>query len=98
MSLMPRSHTPDGWMVALSTYNIAEAQVVSGRLESEGIKSWIHQESVGKSMGIQIGPLGEIRVLVHPDDYDRAIAILDSDPEYPQLEDSDYQSPDDTVE
>ncbi|MDL1900953.1 DUF2007 domain-containing protein [Anaerolineae bacterium CFX9] len=98
MSLIPPSHTPEGWMVVLVTYNPLEAHVVSGRLQSEGIQTWIYQESVGRSIGIQIGPLGEVKVLVHPDEYDRALTILNSDPDLPLLEDSDFQDPEDSLE
>jgi len=68
-------------MVVYNTYNLPEAHIVAGRLDYEGVKSWVYQESLGSSMGIHIGPLGEVMVLVVPDDYDRAIAILEVDAE-----------------
>lgn len=79
MSLIPRSHHPDGWAVVHVSYSMPEAHIVVGRLETEGIRSWIYQEAVGSAIGITIGPLGEVKVLVAPEDYERARAILDED-------------------
>lgn len=76
MSLIPRGHHPDGWMVAFNTYNEPEAYIVAGRLESEDIHSWLYREPLGSAMGISFGPLGEVRVLVAPEDYQRALDVL----------------------
>lgn len=63
-------------MVVYITYYIHEAQIVAGRLEAEGIPALIHQEPGASAMGIHIGRLGEIKLLVRPDDYEAALAIL----------------------
>ena len=63
-------------MVVYITYNIYEAQIVGGRLEAEGIPNLIYQEAGASAMGIHIGRLGEVRVLVRPEDYDAAQALL----------------------
>lgn len=65
------------WMVVHVTYDFHEAHIVAGRLQSEGIAAMVHQQAGASAMGIHIGRLGEIRVLVHPQDYDLAISILD---------------------
>ncbi len=83
MDLIPRSHHPDGWMAVYRTYDAADAHIVAGRLEHEGIPSWIYQDSLGKTIGLRIGPLGEVFVLVRPELYEEAKAILE------QLYDSD---------
>ena len=64
------------WMVVYTTFNIHEAQIVAGRLESEGIPALVHQQAGASAMGIHIGRLGEISVLVHPDNHEWALTIL----------------------
>lgn len=64
------------WMIAYTTYNVHEAQIVAGRLESEGIPAMVHQQAGANAMGIHIGRLGEVYVLVHPDHYEWALSIL----------------------
>lgn len=76
MDLIPRSHHPDGWMSVYSTYDTAEAHIVAGRLQHEGIASWVYQDTLGKTIGLRVGPLGEVLVLVRPEDYDDAKNIL----------------------
>ncbi len=63
-------------MVAYVTYNFHEAHIIAGRLQSEDIAAMVHQQAGANAMGIHIGRLGEIRVLVHPKDYDLALNIL----------------------
>jgi hypothetical protein len=62
------------WMVVYVAGSEPEAYVVAGRLESEGIPAFVHQEPVGRAYGLTVGPLGEVKVLVHSDDYDQATA------------------------
>ncbi len=69
----------NAWMVVYVASSEPEAYVVAGRLQTEGIETYIHQESIGRSMGFSIGPLGEVKVSVRPNDYDRALTILDDD-------------------
>jgi hypothetical protein len=63
-------------MVVYITYNFLEAQIVAGRLESEGVQALVYQEPGANAIGIRIGRMGEVKVLVRPDDYDTAEAIL----------------------
>lgn len=76
------------WMVVHVTYNLADAHIVAGRLETEGITTFIHREPGANALGIHIGRLGEIKVLVRPADFHLAEAIL-----YPDEPDA---LPDDT--
>ena len=75
------------WMVVWVTYGPHEAQIVAGRLRSEGIQSLVHQQAGASAMGIHIGQLGEVRVLVHPADYEVALEILAPEPGKPLPED-----------
>lgn len=71
--------TNSGWMVVYIAGSQPEAHVIRGRLEADGVPSWIMQEPVGSALGLTVGSLGEVRVLVHPRDYDRALAVLDDE-------------------
>ncbi len=64
------------WMVAWATNAPEEAQIVAGKLRAEGIQALLHRQAGASAMGIHIGQLGEVRVLVHPSDYEFALAIL----------------------
>ncbi|MCY3946637.1 MAG: DUF2007 domain-containing protein [Anaerolineaceae bacterium] len=64
------------WMVAWVTNAPQEAQIVAGKLQFEGIQTLLHRQAGASAMGIHIGQLGEVRVLVHPSDYEFALAIL----------------------
>ncbi len=66
-------------MVVYITYNLAEAQVIAGRLEADGIPTMVHQAAGGRAFGITVGILGEVRVLVRPQDYRQAMVILIDD-------------------
>lgn len=90
----------NGWMVVYVAYSEPEAYVIVGRLESEGVEAFVHQEPVGRAYGFSVGPLGEVKVLVRAEDYDRALAILDEDVEdyddsLPDPDDNSLSSPDD---
>ncbi|MCC6615009.1 MAG: DUF2007 domain-containing protein [Anaerolineae bacterium] len=69
---------PPRWVVILSTQNLIEAEIVAGRLKSEGIEAWVHQDPGARAYGITVGAWGEVRVLVDEHDYDAARRILDT--------------------
>ncbi len=59
--------------------NQMEAQVVKGRLESEGIPAIIRGEALGAIYGLTVGTLAETSVLVPAALVDKAEAILYGD-------------------
>ena len=67
------------WRIIFETYNSAEAQVIVGRLDASGIPALVYQEAGGRALGITVGRLGEVKVLVRPADFERAVAILEPD-------------------
>ena len=79
-----KSKSPQ-WAVVFSAHSLAEAHIVMGRLQANGIRAILQQEAVASAIGITIGSLGEIRVLVSPADYARAAALL-ADDDAPPLE------------
>ncbi len=56
--------------------NEMEAQVVRGRLESEGIPVLLRREAIGPVFGFSVGALAEVRVLVPALLAERAREIL----------------------
>lgn len=75
------------YMIVYVTHSPPAAHVVAGRLEHEGIKTMIYKEAGSSAFGVNIGKWGEIKVLVHPDDYELALYILENPPELPGGED-----------
>jgi hypothetical protein len=69
------------WMIAYLADNEADAHIVAGRLQSEGIESWVYHETFSRVTGIGVGAMAAPKVLVRPADYERAQAILNNDPE-----------------
>lgn len=55
------------------------AQVVKGRLETEGIPVLLRYEAVGQILGLTIDGLGSVDVLVPEEHADRAMHLLSED-------------------
>ena len=51
-------------LVAVYTARQMEAQIIKGRLESEGIPALLSYESAGLVYGLTVNGLGEVRILV----------------------------------
>ncbi|MBC8098752.1 MAG: DUF2007 domain-containing protein [Armatimonadetes bacterium] len=64
------------WLTVYTAQHISEAQIVAGRLQSEGIPAMVHYPVGGSAMGIY---LGAVRVLVRPEHFDLAEAVLSPD-------------------
>ncbi len=78
MSLRKRGKSNDGpqWVAVYITHNLPEAHIVFGKLRAHEIPAMIHQEAGATALGITLGNLGEVKVLVAPDDHDAAAALL----------------------
>jgi hypothetical protein len=72
----PGGDQPVRWVAVGLNLNPAEAMVIKGRLESEGIPALVQQEAVGAVLGLTVGPLGSARVLVPEPLAEQALAIL----------------------
>jgi Putative prokaryotic signal transducing protein len=68
-------------LVAVFSGNYLQAQIVKGRLESEGVPSMLRYEGAGLIYGITVDGLGEARVMVPEDLVEQAETIL-ADQEY----------------
>lgn len=75
------------WIAVHISHNLQEAHIISGKLSAFDIPSMIHTVPGASAIGITYGNLGEIKVLVHPNDYERAQDILNPD-SADQLEES----------
>lgn len=69
----------NAWMTVYVTHNLPEAHIVSGRLQHEGIPSFVHHAIGSMALGLNIGAMGEVNVVVHAENYARAQAILAED-------------------
>ena len=64
-------------MVSVCTTTYMKAQVIKGRLESEGIPVLLSYESAGLVYGITVDGLGEVKVMVPKHLAKEAEEILD---------------------
>ncbi len=92
-------------VVVWEAANRMEAQIVAGRLESEGIPTILQGEAVGTIYGLTTGNLARTVVLVPAPLADRAAAILESDVDWAEAGDElpddseiDGETPDDEVQ
>ena len=91
MSDLPTSSFPQDseevhWVEVAQTFGLAQAQIIAGRLESEGIPSYAWQEGAGQATGLIIGLLGAGHVMV-PEEYEEsALQILSDEEEIDQIE------------
>ena len=78
MSLRKRGQSAQRpqWVAVYITHNLPEAHIVVGNLRAHDIPAMLHQEAGATALGITLGNLGEIKVLVSPEDYDEAAALL----------------------
>ena len=63
-------------LVTVRTAKYLEAQIIKGRLESEGIPVLLSYESVGLIYGITVDGLGEVKIMVPRDLVEEAKEIL----------------------
>lgn len=74
--------------------NRMEAQIVRGRLESEGIPAILQGEAVGDIYGITTGNLARTFVLVPAPLAERALEILESEVDWSEWEDEAHDEGD----
>jgi hypothetical protein len=76
-------------LVSVYSGNYLQAQIVKGRLESEGVPSLLRYEGAGLVYGVTVDGLGEARVMVPEALAEEAKAIV---------ADQEYGEPDDMTE
>lgn len=65
------------WEVVAVANGVAQASIIQGRLDADGIPARVHQEPAGIALGLTVGTLGQAEVLVPEPMVDRALAILE---------------------
>ena len=64
------------WKLVATASGMAQANIITGRLESEGIATRLRYEAAGSIYAITIDGLGEVRILVPLADWERAREVL----------------------
>jgi hypothetical protein len=54
-----------------------QAEIIRGMLEAQDIEVLLFQEGAGKVFSLNVGPLGEVEVMVPADKKDEAAQIID---------------------
>ncbi|NDJ86082.1 MAG: DUF2007 domain-containing protein [Chloroflexi bacterium] len=75
--LRRRGSEEQEWVVVAYATGQVEAEIIAGRLRTADIPVYIHQESVGRVLGLSMGSLGMITVLVPARHEDEALSLLD---------------------
>ena len=57
------------WVEVAQTFGLAQAQIMAGRLKSEGIPAYAWQEGAGQAAGLVVGLLGAGHVMV-PEEFE----------------------------
>ncbi len=66
----------EDFIIVETTSGALQAEILRGLLESRGLRVMLSQEAAAKSIGISIGPLGDVDILVPKDQEDLAREIL----------------------
>ena len=59
-----------------SAAGLLEAEMIKSFLESYGITVFVNQESIGRTYGLSVGPLGLVEVLVLESQIEEATSLL----------------------
>ena len=65
------------WEVVAVANGLAQASIIQGRLESEGVPTQVWQEPAGVAIGLTVGTLGQAKILVPEPLVDEALQILE---------------------
>ncbi len=65
------------WTDVYTTYDESEAAIIQGLLESEGISCLVESSRVSQ-IPVSVGKIGEIKVLVHTEDFAKAARIMEA--------------------
>lgn len=79
-------------LVSVYAGTYLQAQIVKGRLETEGIPSMLRYEGAGLIYGVTVDGLGEARVMVPESLADEAKQVL-ADQDYDQVYDETSDQP-----
>ncbi|HOG18433.1 MAG: hypothetical protein A4E73_00418 [Syntrophaceae bacterium PtaU1.Bin231] len=66
----------ESWQTVFCASGMTQARIIAGRLEAEGIATHLQYDAATTIYAITIDGIGEVRILVPPDDAARAMEIL----------------------
>jgi hypothetical protein len=86
--------TPGGkkevhWVEVAQTFGLAQAQILAGRLKTEGIPVYAWQEGAGQAAGLLVGLLGAGHVMVPQEYEEQALEILSDEVEINEADEVD---------
>jgi hypothetical protein len=70
-----------GKWVAVAATSPWKATVIKGLLESAGIPVYLKAEAIGRLYGFNLGPLGQVEILVPEEQAEYARELLEAKPE-----------------
>jgi hypothetical protein len=85
------------WVKFWETPGSLSAEVIAGRLKSEGIPAWVWQQGAGSAMGLTYGPMGRGHVMVPEEQLDEARRIMATDLTFEAEEEGDWPYPEPDV-
>lgn len=56
--------TDKDWEIIQEVYGELQAEILRGLLEAQGIEVILNQEGAGRAYGINVGPLGQVQIIV----------------------------------
>ena len=65
------------WEVVQEVYGELQAELLRGLLEAQGISVILNQEGAGRAYGINVGPLGQVQILVPSHSLQNARQVLE---------------------
>ena len=65
------------WVVVETVTGSILAELLRGLLEAQEIEVILSQEGAGRAFGLEVGPMGEVQILVSQENSQDAQAILD---------------------
>lgn len=70
---MPKTN----WVVVETVNGSLNGEILRGLLQAQGIDAMLSQEGAGRALGLEVGPMGEVDVLVSSKDVAQARELID---------------------
>ena len=67
---------PERWEVIAEIYGELQAELLRGLLEAQGILVILNQEGAGRAYGLNVGPLGQVQIMVPASSVEDARHVL----------------------
>ncbi len=64
------------WVQVFKSFGMPEAQIIAGRLQSDGIPAQVYPLEAGNQFGITVGKLSEVVVMVPADRFKEAEDLI----------------------